>query len=114
MEERDVRYVLHRLSEFAQIPYQFDPTGVTFGDGPVHHLIELGHLLFIAWEDNETSSIIVNPITRFMLTDLEEMGFPWNVLLVPTDCSERIQCRIVGETEFSSVYRSMERSELKI
>ena len=36
--------------------------------------MEVNDLTFMAWEDSETGTMIVNPTTRFGLDELDEIG----------------------------------------
>lgn len=58
--------------------------------------------------------MIVNPITRFGLDELEELGAEsaWTVLHVPAELSESIQFREIGDAELIDVYRRMEARPL--
>jgi hypothetical protein len=71
-------------------------------------------VLFIAWEDNDTGAMIVNPIIRFSLDELEELGAEeaWTVLYVPAELSEGIQFREMGDAELVDVYQRMEARSL--
>jgi hypothetical protein len=107
METREIQDAMRRLSRIARTVYQFDSAGLIFGDGPMHYLVELGDSLFMAWENNETGTMIVNPITRFELEELEEMGAPWTVLRVTAELTEGIQFRTVDDIELSAAYHRM-------
>lgn len=108
MVTTEIEDAMRRLSRIARMLYQFDGAGLIFGDGPIHYLVELGGLLFIAWENNETGTMIVNPIVRFELDELEEMGAPWTVLRVPAELTEGIHFRTVDDIELSAAYHRME------
>ena len=81
-----------------------------FGDGEIHYLVEVTGLFFVAWMDNDSRMMIVNPITRFCLDDLEELGADeaWTALHVPANLSDAIQFREIGDVELSDIYRRME------
>lgn len=65
------------------LPY--DPGGDIFGDGPIHYLVEVGYLVSMAWESNDSGLMVVNPITRFDLDGLDELGAEeaWTILRMP-------------------------------
>ncbi|RFP24193.1 hypothetical protein D0T25_03955 [Duganella sp. BJB488] len=109
METREIRAAILRLSSIEQIPYHYDPAGEVFGDGPIHFLVEVGDQLFVAWGDNETRTIVVNPILRFELHELEELGFEeaWTVVRVPATVTEGIQFREIDNAELSTSYLRM-------
>lgn len=109
-QTQEIREAMLRLSSIELKPYQYDPTGQVFGFGLIHYLIEIGKLFFIAWENNDTGSIIVNPITRFDLDELEELGSyeTWTVLHVPATLSEGIQFREIENSELNIAYRRSE------
>lgn len=79
-------------------------------DGEIHYLIEVSGVFFIAWEDNDTGAMIVNPIIRFSLDELEELGAEeaWTVLRVPAELFEGIQFRDIDNAELIDAYRRME------
>lgn len=106
----EIREAMLRLSSIELKHYCYDPTGQVHGDGPIQYLLEIGQLLFIAWENNDTGSIIINPITRFNLDELEELGSfeMWTVLRVPATLSECIQFREIENSELNKAYRSNE------
>jgi len=108
-EVQAIREAMLRLSCIERIPCQYDPAGQIVGEGPIHYLVELGNLLFIAWENNDTGAMVVNPITRFELDELDELGAAeaWTVVRVPTDLAEVIQFRVIDNVELNEVYRQM-------
>lgn len=110
-ERREIRDAMLRLSCIARTHYHYDPTGQTIGEGPIHYLVELSGLFFIAWENNDTGAMVVNPITRFSLDELDELGAAeaWTVLRVPADVAEGIQFREIDNAELSEAYRQMAR-----
>lgn len=113
-ERNDIRDALLRLSCIGRRQFHYDATGEVSSDGEIHYLIEVSDVFFIAWEDNDTGAMIVNPIIRFNLDDLEELGAEeaWTVLCVPTALSEGIQFREMGDAELVDVYRRMEAQSL--
>lgn len=108
-EVREIRDAMLRLSCIARIQYEYDPAGQIIGEGPIHYLIELGNLFFIAWENNDTGAMVVNPITRFGLDELDELGAAeaWTVLRVPAELAEGIQFREIDNVELSEAYLQM-------
>lgn len=70
----EIRQAMLRLSSIALKQFQYDPTGQAFGDGPIHYLVEIDNLLFIAWEDNDTGMIVINPIIALTWTSLKNWG----------------------------------------
>ena len=71
-------------------------------------------MFFIAWEENDTGTMIVNPIIRFSLDELEELGAEeaWTVLYAPAELSKGIQFREMGDAELVDVYHRMEARSL--
>ncbi|MYN11391.1 hypothetical protein [Pseudoduganella aquatica] len=67
-------------------------------------------LFLVAWEDNATEMMIVNPITRFGLDELAELGAEeaWTVLREPDALADGIQFREIDEGELVDAYRWME------
>lgn len=108
-EEKSMRTAMLRLSGIARMQYHYDPFGDFFGDGPIHFLVEVSDRFFVAWEDNYTRLMIVNPITRFDLGTLEEMGLEeaWTVLCVPAISAEGIFFREISIAELNAVYYRM-------
>jgi len=109
-ELRKIRDAMLRLSCIGRTQFHYDPAGEVFGDGAIHYLVEVGGLFFIAWEDNDTNTMIVNPIMRFDLEELADMGDEdaWTVLLVPAGMAESIQFRVIDNAELIEAYRRME------
>lgn len=109
VEMQEIREAMLRLSCIGCMQCQYDPIGLIVGEGPIHYLVELGNLLFIAWENNDTGAIVVNPITRFDLDELDELGAAeaWTVMRVPADMTEGIRFREIDNVELSEVYRQM-------
>lgn len=107
---KEIRDALARLSCIGCKQFHYDPEGQVFGDGEIHYLLEVSGLFFLAWEDTQARMMIVNPITRFDLDELEELGAEeaWVVLHVPVELSESIQFREVSCAELIDVYRRME------
>lgn len=110
MEMNAIREAMLRLSCIGCTPFHYDPAGNIFCDGPIHYIIEVGDLFFVAWESNDTGSMIVNPITRFDLDELGELGAAeaWTVLLVPAEMSEGIQFREIDGAELIDAYCRMQ------
>lgn len=110
MEMRVIRDAIQRLSCVGRKKFHFDPAASLSGDGPIHYLVEVDGLFFIAWEDNNTHSTIVNLITRFELEALRELGAEeaWEVLYVPALPTEGIQFREIDDLELSVAYCRME------
>jgi antitoxin component of MazEF toxin-antitoxin module len=106
---RAIREAMLRLSCLGHIPCKYDPESEIVGEGPIHYLVELGNLLFIAWENNDTGAMVVNPITRFGLDELDELGAAeaWTVMRVPADLAEAIQFREIDNVELNETYRQM-------
>lgn len=109
LEMQAIREVMLRLSCIGRIPCQYDQAGEIVGEGPIHYLVELGNLFFIAWENNDTRAMVVNPITCFGLDELDELGAAeaWTVMRVPTDLAEAIQFREIDNVELNEAYRQM-------
>lgn len=107
---KEIRDALARLSCIGRKKFHYDPAGQVFGAGEIHYLVEVSGLFFLAWEDADTGMMIVNPITRFGLDELEELGAEeaWTVLHVPLGLSEGIQFREISSAELIDVYRRME------
>lgn len=61
--------------------------------------------------NSDTCSMIVNPITRFSLDELEELGSweAWTVLHVPATLTEGIQFREIGNAELNAAYQALQR-----
>ncbi|MES2758091.1 MAG: hypothetical protein V4693_12015 [Pseudomonadota bacterium] len=108
-EIKSIREAMLRLSCIGHAQFNYDPSGRVFGDGPIHYLVEVGDLCLIAWEDNHTRTMVVNPITRFDLVELGELGAgdPWTVLRVPAESAQSIQFREIEEAELIEAYRKM-------
>lgn len=106
---QEISEAMLRLSCIERIQCQYDPVGEIVGGGPIHYLVELGNLLFIAWENNDTGAMVVNPITRFGLDELDELGAAeaWTVMRVPTDLAEAVQFREIENVELNEAYRQM-------
>jgi len=94
--------------------FHYDSAGQVFSDGEIHSLIEVSGVFFIAWEENDTGTMIVNPIIRFSLDELEELGAEeaWTVLYAPAELSKGIQFREMGDAELVDVYHRMEARSL--
>lgn len=109
-EIRKIHNAMLRLSCIGRTQFQYDPANQIFGDGEVHYLVEVAGLFFIGWEDNHTRAMIVNPITRFDLDELVELGMEeaWMVLNVPAELDEGIQFREIDDSELIAAYRQME------
>jgi hypothetical protein len=105
----EISDAMRRLSCIGRKQYQYDPIAKVFAEGPIHYLIEVRDLLFLAWENDETGSMIVSPITRFDLDELGELGAveAWTVLRVPAVRTEGIQFREIDVSELSAVYHRM-------
>ena len=110
----EIRDVLLRLSCIGSQQFHYDPAGQVLSDGEIHYLIEVSGVFFIAWEDNDTGTMIVNPIIRFSLDELEELGAEeaWTVLCVPADLSAGIHFREMGAAELADVYHRVEARSL--
>ena len=106
----EIRDAMLRLSSIELKQCQYDPTGQIFGDGPINYLVEIGNQLFIAWENNATGEVIVNPITRFDLDELEELGSYeiWTVISVPATAGEGAHFRQIENSELNTAYRLSE------
>lgn len=98
-----------RLSSLASMPFLYDPHCQVFGDGPIQYLVEVSDLVFIAWEDTDTETIVVNPITRFHLDELAELSAEeaWTVLHLPATQVESIQFREIDDNELIGAYHRM-------
>jgi hypothetical protein len=109
-EIREIRDAMSRLSCIGRTRFHYDSIGRIFGDGEIHYLIEVSGLFFVAWKDNDTEMMIVNPITRFGLAELGELGAEeaWTVLRVPDALAEGIQFRDINDVELVRAYRRME------
>jgi hypothetical protein len=108
-EMQEIREAMLRLSCIECIPCQYDPVGQEVGEGPIHYLIELSNLFFIAWENSETGTMVINPITRFDLDELDELGAieAWTILRLPNDPLKGIQFREIDNVELSKAYSQM-------
>lgn len=109
-EMMEIRDAMWRLSCIERTQYHYDPAGDVYGDGPIQYLVEVGDLFFVAWVNNDSGAVIVNPITRFSLDELDELGAdePWTVLHVPSTMSERIDFREIDAAELAEAYHRME------
>ncbi len=110
MEEvQAIREAMLRLSCIEGIPCHYDPTGQIVGEGPIYYLFELANLFFIAWKNNDTAAMVVSPITRFDLDELDELAAveAWTAICVPTDRAEGIQFREIDNVELDKAYRQM-------
>lgn len=109
-EVKMIREATLRLSCIEQKPYHYDPDNEIFGEGPILFLVRIGDLVLIAWEDNDTGTVILNPITRFDLYALEELGMEesWTLLHVPETVMERIEFLDIDNTELAIAYRLAE------
>lgn len=110
IETNEIRSAMWRLSCIERTPYQYDAAGVVFGSGPIHYLIELGDKFFLAWQNDQSGTVIVNPITRYGLEELDELGAyePWTVLNVPAALDQGIRFREIDAAELAKAYRKME------
>lgn len=63
----------------------------------------------MAWKDSETGAMIANPITRFGLAELDELGAAeaWTVLHVPAALTDSIHFREINGIELSEAYHRM-------
>ena len=106
----EIQEAMLRLSRIELKQCQYDPTGQVFGDGRIQYLVEIRDLLFIAWENKDTGSVIVNPITRFDLDELEELGSyeTWTVMHLPATLNEGVQFREIENSELNNAYRRSE------
>jgi len=104
-----IRDALARLSCIGCKQFHYDPAGQVIGDGEIHYLLEVSGLFFLAWEDTDAGMMIVNPITRFGLDELVELGAEeaWMVVHVPLRLSEGIQFREISVAELIDTYRRM-------
>lgn len=100
-----------RLSKDNELQFHYDPVGQIHGDGPIHFLVEIDELLFIAWEDTYSKTMIVNPVTRFDLEELDEVGANdvWSLVRLPHSSSDCIQFGEMSNSELSIAYKHMER-----
>lgn len=107
---RQINKALLRLSSIECTQFQYDPVGQVFGFGEIHYLIEVAGMFFMAWENSDTKIIVVNPITRYCLDELSELGAEeaWTVLYVPQELSQGIQFREIDDAELGDVYSRME------
>lgn len=105
-EVSEIYDAILRLSYIGSRQFHYDPAGQVFGFGEIHYLVEVAGLFFIAWEDNDTRMMILNPITRFSLDELAELGAEeaWTVLHVPATLAESIQFRGIDESELVAGY----------
>ncbi|MCG2585826.1 hypothetical protein [Massilia sp. TS11] len=101
-----IREAMLRLSRVTRTDFYYDPAGTVFGDGPIHYLIEVDGLNFMAWEHNQGGNMIVTPISYYELDELQELGTdePWTVLSVPRDLTEGVQFREIDSVELSAAY----------
>lgn len=109
-EISEIGDALLRLACIGRTRFHYDSAGQVFGDGEIHYLVEVTGLFFVAWEQRDTRVMIVNPITRFSLDELEELGAEeaWTVLRVPAELSTGIQFREIDNAELIDVYHQME------
>jgi len=114
-EMGEIREALSRLSCIGRAQFYYDPVGQVFGEGEIHYLVEVSGLYFLAWEDNDTRTMIVNPITRFDLNELQELGAEeaWVVLHVPITLAEAIRFREIDDADLVGAYLRMEAHALK-
>ena len=63
----------------------------------------------LTWEDSETRTMVVNPITRFNLAELDELGAAeaWTALRVPAALTDSIYFREIHSIELSEAYHHM-------
>jgi hypothetical protein len=113
-EITEIRDALMRLSCIGDVLFHYDPSGQVFGDGEIHYLVEIIGRFFMAWESSDTRMMIVNPITRFNLDELEELGAEeaWTVLHVPAELSNGIRFRDIDIVELKDVYCRMAAQSL--
>jgi hypothetical protein len=109
-----IRDALLRLSCIERMRFHYDPAGRVLGEGEIHYLVEVTGLFFVAWKNSDSGMMIVNPITRFGLDELEEVGTEeaWTALHVPAELSDSIQFREIDGNELIDVYRRMETRSL--
>lgn len=108
---REIHRALMRLACIGRAQFAFDPGGQVFGDGEIHYLLEVSGMYFLAWKDSDTKVMMINPITRFDLDELEELGADeaWTVLNVPASLEEGIQFRKIDSAELVGMYRRMQK-----
>ncbi|WP_057245748.1 hypothetical protein [Duganella sp. Root198D2] len=108
-EVKAIRAAMLRLTSIEQMEFRYDSEGQIYGDGQIHFLVEVGGQFFLAWEDNETKTMIVNPITRFELDALVELGSveAWTLLCVPATLAEGIRFREIDNAELNEMYCRM-------
>ncbi|NVM80187.1 hypothetical protein FHW83_006032 [Duganella sp. SG902] len=108
---KEIYDAMLRLSSIGCVEYQYDALGHLFGFGEIHYLVEVNDLFLIAWANNDTGTMVVNPITRFELDELEELSTKeaWTVLHVPIKLTEGIRFRVIDADELCEVYRSTEK-----
>lgn len=109
VEIKEIRDAMRRLSCIGCTSYRYDPSGRAFGNGPIHYLVEVSDMTFLAWEDSETGTIVANPITRFDLAELDELGAAemWTVLHVPAVLTDGIRFREIDGAELREAYHRM-------
>lgn len=71
---RQIHNALVWLSSIGGVRSHYDPAGQVVGFAEIHYLVEVAGMHFMAWEDTVTRMIVVNPITRFTLDELDELG----------------------------------------
>ena len=109
-ETREIHNALARLSCIEDSRFHYDPTGQIYGEGEIHYLVEVRGLFLMVWENGNTKTMIVNPLTHFDLDELGELGAEeaWTVLRVPALLEECIQFHEMSESELVDAYRRME------
>lgn len=109
-EIKEIHNALQRLSCIGSKQFQFDQYGQIFGNGEIHYLVEVRGLFFVAWEDHDEKKMIVNPITRFELDELIEVGIEeaWMVVSVPAELHEGIQFNEIDSQQLIESYHVTE------
>lgn len=108
-----IRSAMHRLNHIVTTPHYFDQEAVTRGAGVIHYMVELGDQLCLAWEDEDTGTMIVSPIVCWALDNmLEAMGAPWPVLCLPDTSGKQIDFRELGNADVIEAYRRMEEQAI--
>ncbi len=104
-----IRSAMYRLTHIVATPHQFDQEAETRGAGRIQYMVELGDQLCLAWENEDTGTMIVSPIVCWELDNmLEALGAPWPVLSLPDALSERIAFRELENADVIAAYHRME------
>lgn len=104
-----IEKAMMRLTAIDGTEFWYDPAGDVFGNGPILYLLQIDHLTLIAWSNDITKTVIVNPITRFKLEDLLELGNAekWAILYIPPKRTTCIGFVEIDELAIINAYKHM-------